>query len=396
MKCPNCGFVSYPGLTQCKKCGKSFVRPARKASSPMDKSFIAPQDSAQERKDVAGGLPPTPRDSALNLATGESVSATKPQTMPLELKDEFAEDLREHLTGTAKPLATEGSVPWRQELSARVQSYRQRRPQLRNDQNLEFPFQQREADVAWETDKENALEFPQKSLALDAEITPTSGLSDEAEHWDVETPQEDAEIPQEDSKGLEIYDSALAQTNDFALEPASPASDHIEVLIEPAEVDAAVSQLEYQGLPVAPLGRRFQAGLIDGLILLLAAAVFALITWLAGTRLTLVPLNVGIAALIAAIFVMAYFGLFTAIASSTPGQIWMGMEVRNMEGWPPLAQESCVRAFGYLVSMSTFMIGFLWALVDSDGLTWHDQISGTFLTPVSRDPDEGAELNVAP
>ena len=30
-------------------------------------------------------------------------------------------------------------------------------------------------------------------------------------------------------------------------------------------------------------------------------------------------------------------------------------------------------------------IGMLWALVDEDGLTWHDHISGTFPTIVSED-----------
>jgi hypothetical protein len=37
------------------------------------------------------------------------------------------------------------------------------------------------------------------------------------------------------------------------------------------------------------------------------------------------------------------------------------------------------RAFGYLVSTGALLLGFVWALVDSDGFTWHDRMSGTFL-----------------
>jgi hypothetical protein len=42
-------------------------------------------------------------------------------------------------------------------------------------------------------------------------------------------------------------------------------------------------------------------------------------------------------------------------------------------------RQSFWRAFGYLVSASAFFLGFVWALVDSEGLTWHDRMSDTFL-----------------
>jgi uncharacterized RDD family membrane protein YckC len=63
-----------------------------------------------------------------------------------------------------------------------------------------------------------------------------------------------------------------------------------------------------------------------------------------------------------------------------------------MEGWPPDRRESLLRAFGYLVSLSAFLLGFFWALVDGESLTWHDRISGTFLTPAKQDvPAKGVE-----
>jgi uncharacterized RDD family membrane protein YckC len=130
------------------------------------------------------------------------------------------------------------------------------------------------------------------------------------------------------------------------------------------------------------MGRRFLAGLVDGVVLLFGGGLFALIFWRAGGHLTPVPPNLAIVAVIAIIFVFAYFGLFTAVTFSTPGLTWMGIEVRNMAGYPPAPPESFLRAFGYLVSIAALMIGFCWALVDSEGLTWHDRISGTFLTPV--------------
>lgn len=64
----------------------------------------------------------------------------------------------------------------------------------------------------------------------------------------------------------------------------------------------------------------------------------------------------------------------------------MGLALRNLEGGSPTRQESLLRAFGYLVSIASFMLGFLWAAMDSDGLAWHDHISGTML--VERNSEE--------
>jgi len=58
----------------------------------------------------------------------------------------------------------------------------------------------------------------------------------------------------------------------------------------------------------------------------------------------------------------------------------MGLEVRTLDGASPTATDSVLRAVGYLVSTSALMLGFVWALVDSDGLTWHDRMSGTCVT----------------
>ncbi|HXW14830.1 MAG TPA: RDD family protein, partial [Terriglobia bacterium] len=84
------------------------------------------------------------------------------------------------------------------------------------------------------------------------------------------------------------------------------------------------------------------------------------------------------------ILIFGYFAAFTAIASATPGLIWMGCEIRNYQGGHPTVRESLWRAFGVLVSLSAFMVGFVWAFVDSDSLTWHDRMSGTAITAVER------------
>jgi uncharacterized RDD family membrane protein YckC len=235
---------------------------------------------------------------------------------------------------------------------------------------------------------EDILEFPEPPRTVDAEITPSAGLDEQAQYSGIDTLEKGDE-------GAEVLDPALARADEFPAKPESPAGNRLEIVVGPSVVDASAvaSRLELiDTLPVAPLGRRFLAGLADGLVLLFGAGIFAFIFWRAGGHLTPVPLNLAVVALLAAIFVWAYFGLFTALTYSTPGLIWMRIEVRNMEGWPPTLGESLLRAFGYLVSISALMIGFLWAFLDSESLTWHDWISGTFLTFMSQcDRGEGAK-----
>ena len=71
MKCPKCGFVSYPGLAQCKKCGYSFVLAPRKPSSATSTSLIAEPGPAQEHKEEATSPPSANMDPAQSKAAKE-------------------------------------------------------------------------------------------------------------------------------------------------------------------------------------------------------------------------------------------------------------------------------------------------------------------------------------
>ena len=92
------------------------------------------------------------------------------------------------------------------------------------------------------------------------------------------------------------------------------------------------------------------------------------------------PGNLATLGAVDACLLFSYFEMSIALTATTPGLAWTGLEVRNFEGNPPSARESLARAFGYLVSVSALFLGFAWAIFDADGLTWHDLISGTYVT----------------
>ena len=381
MKCPKCGFVSYPGIPQCKKCGYSFA-PGKPAGAPPQilglSAASAPAPAATYREtqtvephpslhlpEAAPSGPEPPREAPGVVSTAPTIPA-------------------------APPPPVVAASPLQEELSQRVEDFRRRRARLKGrgdtDDNLEFDFHsEREAEAETAPDSRLA-EFPQPGGAFDAilekpEVPPTA-----------DTPMDSMSLHHPAAVGA--LDDAPFDSGEYELEADPTPARPVEIVLdsqpvaEETEESARVSRL-----PLAPLGRRFLGGLVDGLVLVVAAALFALIFWRAGGHLSPHPLNFVVFGFIAVAFIMGYFGAFTALTSTTPGLLWMGIEARSQTGGLPTPQQAFWRAFGYLVSISALMLGFIWALVDSDGLTWHDRMSDTFLTD-AEDAEESRKLRV--
>ena len=132
---------------------------------------------------------------------------------------------------------------------------------------------------------------------------------------------------------------------------------------------------------VAPLEERFSAWVIDTALILVATGAFFGLFWLLGGTLELGRRLYALFYL-AALFTLAslYFALFTCFGGRTPGMQRVGLWVRDFEGRVPQRQQLAARAFGLVVSLGSLLVGFVWAAVDEQHLTWHDHISGTFLT----------------
>ncbi|MGH9352896.1 MAG: RDD family protein [Terriglobia bacterium] len=153
--------------------------------------------------------------------------------------------------------------------------------------------------------------------------------------------------------------------------------DQVELI--DATFVSSPDEADFSEPTVAPLRKRFLAGLADAGILLIAGCLFAGLYTLARGKLGHTPLDLAVAGLIAAFWIFVYFGSFTAVTLRTPGQAAFGLSVSNLDGERPTREEAFLRAFGYLVSLAALMLGFLWAAMDSDGMSWHDHISGTIL-----------------
>lgn len=128
----------------------------------------------------------------------------------------------------------------------------------------------------------------------------------------------------------------------------------------------------------APLLRRLGAMLYDSL-LILAVLFVGTIPFIAlrGGE----PVDSGTPAyqLFLALIVYLFFIVFWSRFGRTLGMQSWGLRIEDEQGAKPGVGPCSIRFVVALFSWAALGLGFLWQLVDRDGLSWHDRASGTRL-----------------
>lgn len=145
-------------------------------------------------------------------------------------------------------------------------------------------------------------------------------------------------------------------------------------VVSPPESDIACDA------PVAPPLLRLQAALVDGALMAIGCiAPLAIYSYWGGPlelNRHLLPF-----AVVALLTVPVFYQLLWMIAGhDTVGMASAGIELVDFDGNPPSAERRFCRFWGSWISLLAAGLGLIWSLVDQDGLTWHDHISGTFPT----------------
>jgi uncharacterized RDD family membrane protein YckC len=391
VKCPNCGFVSYTGVDQCKKCNYPFVKSEPQDSSNILTSLFSDELNEKAPLPVTLDLETSPKDTIrpeLELPSVEqTASALKSEPAPpLQIfpAKTLGDDVR------SKP--SEVRANWREELSDRVVNFRKRRgqmpPETTTAGNLELEFEDasKPVDSHFISPPDEATESADSRFDADLEKHTYSLQEDSLAHEKQPFQELDDEMH---------LDTSSEETEDMSLGEHFEKSHPMEILVGPPGGYSHDEDVEATGLYYAPLNRRVMAGFADALILAAGAGLFAGIFWYTMTHFcdhtTLVPLSMAVLGVVALIVVFSYLSVFTALTSATPGLRWMGCEIRNLQGEHPTVNESLWRAFGVLVSLSALMVGFIWAYVDSESMTWHDHMSGTIITETGTVSDIGSE-----
>lgn len=261
-----------------------------------------------------------------------------------ETADPRTESLEFHASPRTKAIQ---DASWRGELAARFRANRTRTGKLpENDTQAHFSFE-------------------------DSPVEDRTGASIALEE---ETP-----IKEEFSFTIAIGKAAKANPcEDLPMEidvSSRPNANHPQV--QPTPLEAGSPSGLY---PVASFDDRRLAGLIDFFCLAFAYGGFLGLFGSLGGHFTLSKLSAAVCVATFAVVYMQYFALFTIFGGTTPGMMMRGLQVASFSGDTPTPRQMLLRSVGYLLSAGTFFLGFLWAMWDSDELTWHDRLSHTYLS----------------
>lgn len=152
------------------------------------------------------------------------------------------------------------------------------------------------------------------------------------------------------------------------------ATDWQRAYLEPYEE----SDLELP-LAVAPFAPRMMCLLVDGVLSLAAAAIFAFVVVTMTHYMPQGRAALGAALVLPAIFWSAYQLLFLTYCGTTPGMQMSQLEICDFEGYFPRRSTRQGRALALVLSVISCGMGFAWTLVDEDALGWHDRITRTYL-----------------
>jgi len=316
---------------------------------------------------------------------------------------------------------------WRAEVAARLERYRRRRkPRTPRYPSLLLPFDAPESwsrpapssgsttvataparagqDFAFQTNEEPAA-------AGSSSLAAACPASQQASEWTGEqSPYRYPEQAPEQSAKVIEFPRCAAIPVFHPSDLADPVFDRdrpriVEVpetlppppalggmLIEPALQEPADSRAGADfPLPSASILRRALAAVVDGVVLATALAACAAIflrlnpslypvrgpfPMLAGPTLAR-PTLAGAFGLIAVLLWAAYEFLFVVYTGSTPGLRAAGLRLAAFDGSPLSRRLRCWRVLASFLSAFSAGLGFLWCLLDQDGLCWHDRITRT-------------------
>lgn len=322
------------------------------------------------------------------------------------------EDSREVIATGDLPSSPPGvdATAWRGELSDRLNRYRARRkvrPPRYPSLSLQFEAVDPTAHASPSGGSFPPREYETVSnhaLALDGMRHESAAAPDETEN-----PQALAAEPAPPYQQAGHPSAKIIEFPRFAWGPPPPPPDQLAEPVgerprildvpdvappPPALGGITIEALKHQeaerrpGIDVpllsAPLGLRFVAVLVDGLIVSLASALFGFIFWkVAAVRPPLLQI-VGLAAAIPCVFWAAYQYLLIVYAASTPGLRAAGLELARFDGTSVSRRLRRWRVLAACLSGVSAGMGYAWVFLDEDSLCWHDRITHTYLAPKRR------------
>ncbi|MDQ6675742.1 MAG: RDD family protein, partial [Acidobacteriota bacterium] len=154
----------------------------------------------------------------------------------------------------------------------------------------------------------------------------------------------------------------LQSTLDFL--PPSPQS--IRTL------KTTVEAVIYCDAPVASPIHRATAAVLDAGIIMASFGIFFAIFETFGGGIDVTKQTAALLTVAFGLVALLYGFVWMLSGRETAGMKWTGLKLVNFNGFAPDRKMRALRMTGCALSFCSGMIGIFWALVDEEGLTWHD------------------------
>jgi uncharacterized RDD family membrane protein YckC len=165
---------------------------------------------------------------------------------------------------------------------------------------------------------------------------------------------------------------------------AMPEAEQMELLPSFADIqlEAPINQLE-EDLAViprpAPLNQRVVAGMVDGALVVIGGAAFAITFLKLADEIPHSRLTALCALATCGIFWLLFQYIFLTYGRITPGMRMAQLELCSFAGEHPSRFSRQCRALASALSGFSAGLGYAWAFIDEDQLGWHDRISQTYV-----------------
>jgi uncharacterized RDD family membrane protein YckC len=278
---------------------------------------------------------------------------------------------------------------WRNLVSAKVSSYKSRRPRPHRYPSLQLKFEQ--SPMSRESRSASGGSSLRAHYSTSGAVVPS--LEPQAGQFEAPPMSEPTarvlEFPR--SMAMPVRWDELAEpiidrpriVEAPELVPPPPAMGGI--LIEPSEQPAPERRPGFDmPLASASLRRRLTAGLIDVLVVVLAILAFAYVfLHVSDARATWRTAYAFALGLMVVLWPAYQFAL-VVFSGTTPGLRLCRLRIERFDGRPAPRRLRIWRVVVSLLSAISLAIGYLWCFLDEDQLSWHDRITSTHLADTSR------------
>jgi len=303
-------------------------------------------------------------------------------------------------TAAAEPAIDPNADSWRVEVAARLERYRTRRkPRTPRYPSLLLPF---DAPESWSrpappTGSAAVATAParaEQDFAFQTNAAPSQASQQSQEQGPYPYPEQ---APEPSAKVIEFPRSAAIPVF-IARELADPIFDRPRIveapeilppppalggmLIEPAPQELADRRAGADfplpsGSPSASIVRRALAALVDSVVLATALAAFVAIFLRLNSVRGPLPMLAGALGVVAVLLWAGYEFLFVVYTGSTPGLRAARLRLARFDGSPLNRRSRRWRVLASFLSAFSAGLGYLWCVLDQDGLCWHDRITRT-------------------